>query len=281
MQIGHFIQHHVVYLFFLLIVLAIVAGHMGSVAKRKKQRLARNAMGFIDVPSATLFANVTAIEHTFPQDMIASVPETVGKGQSALGETLLFDISYGGGSDAQPATVTAFRVNPALPDFEVRHVWTRKVADLLDGAIASVSNVVRQEGATDDAAQAGPETTATPSPRQPTHSKRVARFLQEERAVNEVLESLGRYPIEIADPGFHAHHDVRGSDEARVRAVLTPAFIAALSGTEFGNLVVHKTGNWLFVCAGSGKLVAAPAEYPHWLERSVALVQKLDLAMDA
>lgn len=230
--------HHIGYLIATAIALLIIGGVLRVVTNARREIAILRAMGFTSVPREQAFANWRAISDVLMQDFhnTCRVPGHVEKGQTALGETVLFNLPWDDNTNSPPAlnTITGVRVAPALPDFMIGYVSGRKLNAMLN------------------------------------------------RAAHAVLGKLAANTtppvIEIADATFAEHHRVYGHDATGVRAMLTPAFTAAMASAESGNLRARKSGEWLFIYAAG---LVKPRNYPQWLQDTVALVQKLDLHPDA
>jgi hypothetical protein len=108
----------------LLILLNSVLRGSHRSARNKERSAVLQSMGFVAVPREQVFESVKATGRIIEDYATSVIFSPVGKGASALGETVIFDFQgiLGDADTNARSTVVGFRVPPSIPDFEILHV---------------------------------------------------------------------------------------------------------------------------------------------------------------
>jgi len=231
-----------------VIILSSVLRRSRRSARNQERSAVLQSMGFVEVPREQVFESVKAAERViedFPTSVIFS---PVGKGASALGETVIFDFqgTMGDPGTGARTTVVGFRVPSSVPDFLILHVM------LLDRFVN----------------KAAAENTAGSSE---TGVRKFGPFVVRPSDTPEQR----RIAIE-SDPEFGKRYVVWTADEAVMRRMLTPGLMDALTTLNDSNLQIRKGKDWLFIFR-TVMHPRPPAEFPALLEEAVVLLSKLDL----
>jgi hypothetical protein len=238
------------YVFFgFLIFIIFILPMFARPARKKARSAAFQSMGFLEVPREQAFESYEAASRVIEDTPSSRILSPVGKGSSALGDTIIFNYSASaGGSGAIPVfTVVGFRVPPSIPDFEIHHTL---LGDRFFKPSAPASPGVMRVRA---GIKLGPS-GITPEVLGPAES---------------------RIAIE-GNPEFSKNYVVKTSDEAAIRRMLTSGPMDALAALNDSNLNIKKGKDWLFVYR-YGANPKSPKEYPTLLEEAVGLVSRFDL----
>jgi hypothetical protein len=232
----------------LVILLSTVLRGSRRSARNKERSAVLQSMGFAEVPREQVFESVKAAGRIIEDYATSVIFSPVGKGTSALGETVIFDFQGIMGDPATNSrfTVVGFRVPPSIPDFGILHVllldrFVRKAAD----ENASAPGVTGER-------KFGPFVVR---PSDTPVQKRIA--------------------IE-GHPEFGERYVVWTADEALMRRMLTPSLMDALTAMNDGKLRIRKGKDWIFVFREVMQ-PNPPTEFPALLEEAVGLVSRLDL----
>lgn len=239
--------------YFLGIFVAIVLLSLLRSSARNKQRSASFAsLGFLDVPPKEAFepGSTAACElFEFWSPRAQGIVGNVGKGGSALGETVIFDFNFElVSNNARFATVAGFRVPHALPDFHVHHTF------LLDRYFHGPTSADPQPKPGD--MQAGP--------------------------LGMQMKVIRPAKVQIAfddPPGFAKNYIVTATDEAAMRRVLPQAARDDLAARNDGKLHIEKGTEWLFVYRWQKRV--PPDQYPAFLHDVEQLIGKLNLRAES
>jgi hypothetical protein len=203
-------------------------------------------MGFFESTRDQVFGDkFQAIEHAI--DGASRLSHWIGKGSSALGETLIFDLAELQGPPSSPAptsyTAIGFRVGGLVPYFMITY------QDSLNRLV---------QNAFDKATGSGAGVTPTGEP-------------------------LFDVPLVSAEkPDLAKHYRVLASDPDWMRQALSPAFVEALGRIDGRKLHISKWGTeWLFFYRYA-IYPLSPQDNPALLNEAVGLLSLLDLrAADA
>jgi hypothetical protein len=267
-QLPKLVTAHPFMLVIALTLLVIVSRRFSTRNSAKKRTAVFAGMGFIEITRDEAFGNeVRAIAPAIePTCNFIYTSMWVGKGSSAIGETLIFDVD--GGLQVRH-TVAGFRVPQSIPDFYICH---RSVLDGFDKRVAAVTDrlvqaaPLQQQGT----AQQQADETARPASHFSVHWGKPDHSLANRIAsVNE---------ISFNDrPDFAKKYHVSTSDESAMRRALSPAFTEALETMNDSNLNMLKLGGWLFVYGSILTQYPSPGKYPALLEKGVKVISLLDL----
>lgn len=236
---------------FVIVLSSVVRRSLRSARNRERSAVLQS-MGFAEIPREQVFESVKAAERVLEDYPTSVIFSPVGKGETALGETVIFDFqgSMGGASTAGRTTVVGFRVPSSVPDFLILHVL------LLDRFFKKA------------APETAPENAAGSSG---TGVRKFGPFVVTPSDTPEQR----RMAIE-SDPEFGKRYVVWTADEAVMRRMLTPALMDALTTLNDSNLQIRKGKDWLFILRTVMR-PRPPAEFPALLEEAVVLLSKLDL----
>lgn len=239
--------------YFVAIFVAIVVISLLRSAGRNKQRSAGFAsVGFLEVSSKEAFdpGSTAGCElFEFWKTRAQGIVGTVGKGGSAVGETVIFDFNFElVSNNARFATVVGFRVPRALPDFHIHHTF------LLDRYFHGPTSADPQAKTGDT--QPGP--------------------------LGLDMKVLRPAKVQIAfdaPADFAKNYIVTASDETAMRRVLTAAARDDLAARNDGKLHIEKGTEWLFVYRWQKRV--PPGQYAALLQELVQLIGKLNLRADS
>lgn len=229
-----------------LILLMFIARAFKGSSRSKERSAVLQSMGFLEIPREQAFESAQVAARIINDSLATSILSPVGKGTSALGETVIFDISHR--DDKYPVIYTGvgFRVPPSIPDFEIRHVL------LLDGVFQSPAASEPEAPGMRGRARIGPSGT-----------------------VPEVLGPAEDPVVIESHPEFAKKYVVKAADQTAMRHMLTSNLMDALTALNDSNVRI-KGKDWLFVFRWGGRL-PPPEQYPALLEEAVGLVSRFDL----
>lgn len=230
-----------------LLLLIFIVRTFTSSARKKARSAVFQSMGFLEVLREQAFESpqmAARIVYDYPATRILS---PVGKGSSALGETVIFECTLASGDTSFTYAVVGFRVPPSVPDFEIRHVLLlerfSKPPAPSDSAAPRMRGRIRIGPSGMEADVLGP--------------------------------AENRVAIE-GNPDFAKKYVVKAADEALMRRMLTPSLMDALTVLNDSNLHIKKGKDWLFVFRWGGR-PKPPKDYPGMLEEAAGLISRLDL----
>jgi hypothetical protein len=205
-------------------------------ARQRATVLAR--MGFVEETREQVFGGeLQAINNSFG-NQTNQISQWIGRGNSTLGEAVIFDLSDRlGAPDSSTetlSTVVGFRVGGPVAYFEVTHT------DRIQRMAMKVTGF-------------GAGTTPTG-------------------------QSLFEVPLVSAEkPDLAKQYRVLAADPETMRQALTTAFIDALGRIDGRNLIISKWGtDWLFFHRHAVHPLS-PQDYPSVLKEAVDLLSLLDL----
>jgi Protein of unknown function (DUF3137) len=236
-----------------LIVLIFILPAFRSSARKKERSAVFQSMGFAEVPREQVFEDVSKAARVIYDRPASSISSPVGKGNSAAGEAVIFDFSYGAGTSATYFTVVGFRVSPDVADFEIRHSM---LGDRLFGQPAG-ENIKAESRA------------AASAPAQLKSGPGQAVYQPSDAPVQKRITMEG-------NPDFAKKYVVWAADEGRVRRIVTPVLMDSLVAMNDSNLHIRKGSKWIFVYREVAR-ARSPKQYPALLEEAAGLVSKLDL----
>lgn len=205
-------------------------------AKQRATVLAR--IGFVEETREQAFGSELQAINNALGNRANRISHWVGKGNSTLGEAVIFDLSDLAGPASSTSetlcTVVGFRVGGPVAYFEVRH--TDRIERMVTQATGS-----------------GVGTTPTGQP-------------------------LFEVPLVSAEkPDLAKQYRVIAADPEKMRQALTQAFVDALGRIDGRKLVISKWGtDWLFFHRYAIHPLS-PQDYPSVLKEAVDLLSLLDL----
>ena len=240
-------------LFGVLFVAIIAFSAFRRNSESRRRAAALQSMGYARLTRQQAFDNPKLIARLIFDNAAASISDWVGKGQSAFGETVIFDFTHDMGVDSagRPSrfTVVAFRVAHAAVDFEISHVLL--LERLLH--LPNEGDIVPPHMATYD-----------------RHSHQWTR--------PEIDLPLLKCVAPDGNPAFAQNYRVWSSDPVAMQRVLTRAMMDALVRANDVNLHVAKRGDWLMVYRWVSS-ATAPGRYPALVQEAAQLAAQLDLGV--